>query len=264
MADIDEQLLSRIEDCSLNASAPPQQLWMDGWIVRTSPGKAQRARCVNAVAAGRLPLARQLASVREVFNRAALPLLVRITPYTQPPALDATLAALGWTPHDDTRVMVLPALRPGLPAVPSPALSELPVGSAWARLSPQAFAETVGRLRASPVEQRQAHAERLMLSPVPCTGWAVQRVATGEVLACAQFALEGDVVGLYDVFTAETARGQGLATRLCEYLLSLAAQRGARVAYLQVEADNHAARRIYQRLGFIDGYAYHYRQAPPA
>ena len=38
-------LLSRIEDAGLNASAPPQQRWMDGWIVRTSPGKARRARC---------------------------------------------------------------------------------------------------------------------------------------------------------------------------------------------------------------------------
>ena len=27
-------LLSRIEDAGLNASAPPQQRWLDGWIVR--------------------------------------------------------------------------------------------------------------------------------------------------------------------------------------------------------------------------------------
>ena len=37
---------------------------------------------------------------------------------------------------------------------------------------------------------------------------------------------------------------------------------GARHAYLQVEADNHAARSVYQRLGFADAYAYHYRLAP--
>ena len=49
--------LVRIEECGLNASAPPQQRLVDGWLVRFSPGKAKRARCVNAVAAGRLPLA---------------------------------------------------------------------------------------------------------------------------------------------------------------------------------------------------------------
>ena len=40
------------------------------------------------------------------------------------------------------------------------------------------------------------------------------------------------------------------------------AEKGAVASYLQVEADNHPARRIYQRLGFADAYAYHYRVAP--
>ena len=39
-------LLSRIEDAGLNASAPPQQRWIDGWLVRYCPGKAKRARCI--------------------------------------------------------------------------------------------------------------------------------------------------------------------------------------------------------------------------
>ena len=56
----DPALLSRIEDAGLNASAPPQQLWLDGWLVRFSPGKAKRARCVNAVALGRLPVDERL------------------------------------------------------------------------------------------------------------------------------------------------------------------------------------------------------------
>mgnify|MGYP000683366125 CR=1 FL=1 len=42
----------------------------------------------------------------------------------------------------------------------------------------------------------------------------------------------------------------------------LAAERGARVGYLQVEAENAPARAIYHRLGFRDGYAYHYRVPP--
>jgi predicted GNAT family acetyltransferase len=34
---------------------------------------------------------------------------------------------------------------------------------------------------------------------------------------------------------------------------------GATVGYLQVDAANDVARRIYFRLGFTDGYSYHYR-----
>ena len=71
--------------------------------------------------------------------------------------------------------------------------------------------------------------------------------------------VEGDVAGLYDVFTAEPARGRGHAERVCRHLLACAAARGATVGYLQVDAANEPARRIYRRLGFSDGYSYHYR-----
>jgi GNAT superfamily N-acetyltransferase len=116
-------------------------------------------------------------------------------------------------------------------------------------------------LRGSPLEQRLAHAQRLIQSPVPYQGFAIQRETDGTALACGQFAGEADLVGLYDVFTHAEARNQGLATLLCERMLALAASEGAAIGYLQVEADN-PARRIYTRLGFADGYRYHYRQAP--
>ena len=62
-------LLSRIEDAGLNASAPPQQRWLDGWLLRFSPGKAKRARCINAVAPGRLPVADKLALCAQPLRR---------------------------------------------------------------------------------------------------------------------------------------------------------------------------------------------------
>ncbi len=81
----DPILLTRIEDAGINASAPPQQRWLDGWLLRFSPGKAKRARCVNAVAPGRLSIAAKLALCEPVFREADLPLLVRITPFSEPP-----------------------------------------------------------------------------------------------------------------------------------------------------------------------------------
>ena len=94
--------------------------------------------------------------------------------------------------------------------------------------------------------------------------FAFELRADGEPVACGQFALEGDLVGLYDVFTAESARGHGLAGTLCKHLLSQALTMGGRHAYLQVEADNHAARSFYHRLGFTDAYSYHYRTRDPS
>lgn len=250
----DAKLLSRLEDAGLNASAPPQQRWLDGWLVRFSPGKAKRARCVNAVAAGRTPVGDRLAACAQVFDEAKLPLIVRVTPFTLPPELDALLEAQGLRRFDDTRVMALADM---------PAFDEAVAGDITIqRVGLEVFAQRVGSFRGSPLAQRQAHAKRLLNSPVPF--FAFELCADGESVACGQFALEGDLVGLYDVFTAESARGRGLAGTLCKHLLTRARSSGARHAYLQVEGDNHAARAVYHRLGFADAYAYHYRTRNPS
>lgn len=251
----DPCLLSRIEDAGLNASAPPQQRWVDGWLVRFSPGKAKRARCINAVAPGRMPVAHKLALCESVFAQAKLPLIVRVTPFSEPAGLDSALEAMGLQRFDDTRVMVLEDISnrvvPSLPAT----LSIHSIGL-------EAFAQRVGALRGSPLSQRLAHGQRLVQSPVPF--FAFEMKLDGEVVACGQYAREADLVGLYDIFTAEWARGRGYASRLCAHLLADSHQRGARHAYLQVDGDNRAARAVYQRLGFGDAYAYHYRSRDPS
>jgi ribosomal protein S18 acetylase RimI-like enzyme len=248
----DSQLLSRVEDAGLNASAPPQQRWIDGWLVRFCPGKAKRARCINAVADGRLSVAERLALCERLYAEVQLPLVVRITPFTRPAHLDDTLAQLGLQSLDDTRVMV----RSTLADLHAPIW---PAGWSAHNIGLDPFAQRVGALRGSPLSQRQAHSERLLHSPVPFTAFELRE--QGEVLACGQYAIEGDLVGLYDVFTAPEARGRGCARLLCVHMLAHARSRGARHAYLQVEGDNLPARAAYHRLGFADGYAYHYRAA---
>ena len=255
MNGFDPDVLSRIEDAGLNASAPPQQRWIDGWLARTSPGKAKRARCINALAPGRLPVLRKLELASALYADAGLPLVVRLTPFSQPAGLDQSLEALGLAAFDDTRVMVA-AVSSAAPAEPLPAdVSLEPVAS-------DRYAEIVGTLRGSPAAQIRAHAQRLATSPVPCHGFVMR--GGGQPLACGQFALEADLVGLYDVFTAPAVRNRGLSRILCGQLLAQSAARGARTAYLQVDADNAPARALYRHLGFVDGYAYHYRAADPA
>ena len=251
----DPTLLSRIEDAGINASAPPQQRWVDGWLVRFSPGKAKRARCINAVAPGRLSVDRKLALCEPIYRGAGLPLHVRVTPFSLPPQLDAHLAILGLRCQDDTRVMVCAALheRTG---------STLPRGIRLDRLGHHAFAELVGRLRGSTLAERQAHGERLALSPVPFHGFSLIN-EDGIAICCGQMAVEADLVGLSAIYTSELHRGRGYAHHLCLQMLCFAQELGAIVGYLQVEAENHAARRVYGQLGFSDAYGYHYRTSSP-
>lgn len=253
-AELPVTLLSRIEDAGLNASAPPQQRWLDGWLVRFSPGKAKRARCINTVATGLLPLTEKLALAQALYRAAGLRLLFRVTPFSQPAGLDDWLAQRGYQRFEDSRVMVCPALNGSAP----PAWAD---GLHLQQVDSEAFAHIVGAFRNTPPEGRQAHAERLRHGPVPSTG-CVLRDADGRALACGQFALEAELVGLYDVFTAPEVRGRGLARQLCAHLLAQAHAQGARVGYLQVDAGNAPARAAYRRLGFADAYGYHYRALP--
>lgn len=254
----DPALLRRIEDAGLNASAPAQQRWLDGWLVRFNPGKAKRARCIQAVAPGARPVADKLAECMSLYRRHGLPPLARITPYSSPADLDATLAALGWRVEDESLVMVLADLHAASGLAARAWRERRPAGLTETVEGPQAYAQAVGALRGSPAEEIAAHASRLQTTPVPYTG-VVWRAADGAVQACGQIAVEGDLAGLYDVATAAAVRGRGLATALCAGLLERAAGQGARTAYLQVDAGNAPALQVYRRLGFAEAYGYHYR-----
>jgi RimJ/RimL family protein N-acetyltransferase len=57
-------------------------------------------------------------------------------------------------------------------------------------------------------------------------------------------------VGLSAVHVVEDARRRGLARELCGALLAWGGDQGATRAYVQVLADNAAATRLYESMGF--------------
>jgi GNAT superfamily N-acetyltransferase len=239
-----QALALRAEHAGLDASAPPQQADIDGWLIRLSPGKAKRSRCINALREGTLPLDELLARCQRAYDAAGLPLAVRVTPWSRPADLDALLAAKGWGAFDAADVMVLERLTPE-PAPPSLQALDAPT-----------YAATVGTLRGSSAAAIAAHAERIANAPVTYQGYAL-RDAAGALLACGQMVVDGGIVGLYDVFSAVPRQGHG--ERLCRALLALAHAQGAHQAYLQVGSDNAVAQRLYARMGFVFAYRYHYR-----
>ena len=248
-------LVEAVEEAGLRASEPPEQLDIDGWLLRRLPGKARRARCVNALRAGERSLEGKLAECLRLYQEAGLPCYVRITPFSAPAGLDAALAARGWELEDPTRVLVHPRLAE-LPRLPRP------VGLSVQETGADDYAAAVGALRGSSAREIAAHALRMRACPVPYRGQVWRDAATGAVVACAQVARDGPLAGLYDVCTAPAWRGRGLARALCADVLHEACEAGAGMGYLQVDAANAPALAVYRRLGFADAYGYHYRLAP--
>jgi GNAT superfamily N-acetyltransferase len=245
--------LVRIEEAGLNALQTQRQLFYDGWLLRVSPGTAKRARSVNAHFGSSLPLPDKIAYCESVYARHALPTLFRMTPMSQPARLDSALAERGYQAFSETLVQTLRLDRP--PELPDHA-DEVVVDAP----DTDAFVDAVDRLRSSTPQQREAHRERLVNSPLMKRHATVR--AAGRVVCAAQVVVEGPLVGVFDVITASDVRGNGYATLACASLLAWAWQHGANAAYLQVSADNAPAIGAYRKFGFTTAYKYHYRGRP--
>lgn len=238
---------ARIEDASLAVSQPAQQSFFDGWLLRYSPGKAKRARSINSIGAGVLPLAAKLSHCVDFYQQRRLPCLFRITPFSQPRNLDAELAAAGFGAHQDTRVMTV-------------ALSKIE------RRAPQSAAQSVTAEQFAAafcslhgLDSAKAGAERERYARAADRSAFVVQFDGDTSVACGSVALEGKLAGIFGMVTAHEYRGRGVATAIVARLLNDALSAGAEVAYLQVEADNAPARRAYSKFGFKDCYAYWYR-----
>lgn len=238
----------RIEELGLNSSAPPGQLLYDGWILRMLRGKAKRARSVNAVYPSTAPLAGKIGYCERLYRGVALPAIFRITPFSHPTDLDGELDRRGYLRFDPTAVEAATIDRAQL-GEPEAHAMDL---SAWV--------EAVGMLRQSPISHRSSHLERLQASPLTLRAVAIE--SQGRVLATGLTIIEDDCAGLFDIITADEARRQGHARVVVASLLRHAWDLGARHAYLQVQEENVAARRLYARFGFEEKYIYWYRGRP--
>ncbi|MGE5088654.1 MAG: GNAT family N-acetyltransferase [Candidatus Levyibacteriota bacterium] len=257
---IDGVAPARIEEAGLNAQQTQRQLFYDGWLLRLSPGKARRARSVNAHFGSTLPLDAKIGHCERVYAAHGLPALFRVTPFVQPADLDDALDRRGYVAFDPTLVQVAP-LQPapdrGLRAAP-----RSPESSAIALVAPpiDEFVRDVGALRGSPDGQRAAHLERLARTPLATRPIVARR--DGRVVACGLAMLDGELAGIFDMLTDAASRGQGLATRIVAELLAWARGQSATHAYLQVDAANAPALAVYRKFGFATAYAYHYRARP--
>ena len=264
--------IALLAEIAANAVAATTVQLVDGWLVRAWPDAPFR-RCNSTLplrgGAGS-PEAR-IEVVEEFYRRRGLPVRFEINPAAEPPELDEILAARGYVVEAPTflevaeteRVLAATTPRPGdaLGDIADADGFELRVVDAIDDAWIAAYARAHGD---GPRTARRIEAYgRLLPRLGPLSAAAAVRDATGAPLAAGFTVFERGLAGIFGMGTHPDARGRGLARAVLHALAQRARAAGARELYLQVEADNEPALRLYERAGFRLAYRYHYRSLDP-
>jgi GNAT superfamily N-acetyltransferase len=197
-----------------------EQQWLDGWLLRFGHGSTRRAN--SAVPLLPWPGVNTGAIADWYAARGVPPLLA---------APDRLFRVPPGVPTDGENVVMARRLTEG-------------TVTAAARLTPQPDDEWLSlHPREVPVDVLTAVVDGEVVF-ASLAGAAVGRAAVTVAPDGTRWA------GLSSVHVAQGARRGGLARSLCEALLGWATARGATRAYVQVLAENTAATRLYESMGF--------------
>ncbi len=223
------------------------------WAIRLTAGlPAKRLNSVNPLDPSDVQdMPERIARAARRFDSYGRPLTFRISPLAGA-ALSAHLDAEGWARFDESLVMRM-------------ALTDAAVEGARDQIPLKDIGRFIGaalKVHGSDASLRPGLSEIIGAIQPEVGLFALEHGAEpAATLICVH---DGDLAGLFEVATAEKARGQGYGRNLVLSALKWARLHGARQAWLQVEANNLPALALYRSLGFEQVYPYHYRRPPEA
>ena len=229
---------------------PAASVTYDGaWAIRLTAGHpAKRLNSINVIDRGdNAEISKRLGRAEQRFRAYGRPLTVRVTPLT-PQALIDHCHGKGWRAFGYSLVMTAPMED----LVTDPAIDQIP-------LKDVALFVEAALVTGAVLPKWRAGLSEIIQSIEPDVGMFVQN-RDGSPAATAICVQDGDIAGLFEVATAVVHRRRGITRANLSAALKWAAKRGARTAWLQVEAENHAAIALYEGMGFRPFYGYHYCQ----
>ncbi|WP_163045547.1 GNAT family N-acetyltransferase [Aurantimonas aggregata] len=232
---------------------PASSTAFDGtWAVRlTKSFPAKRLNSVNPLdPSDNADIPERIERARQTFIDYGRTLIVRQSPLA-PPELVRHLDDDGWSRFGESVVMTAD-------------LTKLSFDSAIDRIP---IRDTARYIEASLIVHERPAELRAGLTEIieairPPTGMFVQEDKGGAPVAVALAIHDNDLTGLLDVAVAPSQRRQGTGRDLVATALRYTVRKGAKTAWVQVEADNAAGLSLYHALGFKPAYRYVYR-APP-
>jgi len=238
----------RLEEAALTAWPAAAEILYDGWLLRFADGYTKRANSVNALYPSTLDLDLKISRCEAVYAERNLPVIFRITPHSQPDGLDERLEQRGYKIIDRTLV-----ITGSFNAQAEELISPFEIRS----VSLLEWLDAYTRLRAPSVEQLAL--QRGIVTRMPTPLCSVLGFQEGAPVGYGLGVIDSELIGIFGLYVAPTARRSGLGKAMLRWVYQWAQSREATKAYLQVEADNDPALRLYRGMGLIESYSYWYR-----
>lgn len=243
---------------SARAWRPVESERLGEWELRAASGFTRRANSVLPLGDPGLPLPAALDAVRRWYADRGLPAYVQTATGAEgtQELLCAELERLGWT-REVSAELWIGALAPV-------ADRDEGAGVVLSREADDAWLTRYQRKGVSEVALKvlgggSPRAGEAGSGGGPSVWFAtVPAEAGGAPAAIGRCVVDGRWAGFAAVEVDPALRRQGLATRVMAALARRALDEGASAAWLQVEADNAAARGLYAGMGFAAHHAYHH------
>jgi GNAT superfamily N-acetyltransferase len=241
----------RALDARLLRGWPPARcVELHGWRCGLDGGVTRRPNSVWPLAwRGDLLLDAAITQAEALYRDAGLAPCFRITEGAAPAALDAALAARGYTVEGRSHVLVAPvaALPAGRRGTLELSLLAAP-SEAWLACYAADHGDAAARTALAALARRIAAPRRF-----------AGAVVDGTLASVALVAVTEDWAQVSAVRTLAEYRRRGLAAAVLEALLGWARRQGAQRCALQVEAENAPVLALYGKAGFRRAYDYFYR-----
>ena len=235
--------VEQMELASAATWSPDVSVYVDGWRVSSNGGFSRRLNSATAVGQAETSLEAKRSVTRWLSERGS-PLVVRVTPLTDPATAESCERNWYLAPRDETIVMTKPI------ADHETVVDVVEVDPVDPVFVDEFFSFNPGR-----PDDDDTWVQMVSRSGPDVTGLWVPGVAVGFV------AVSGTLAFAYSVAVEATERRNGLGTKMMVAAESWATRRGARSMVLQVLGTNAPARGLYEHLGFSEAYRYHYLQA---
>lgn len=215
---------------------------VDGWTMSSNGGFSRRLNSATAIGQAETSLEAKRSVTRWLRERGA-PLVVRVTPLTDPATIEACERNWYLGPRDETIVMTRqnPERRDASDVLAVDPLNET-------------FVDEFFALNGRRPTDGDTWSRMMRRIEPDGTGLWVEGAAVGFV------AISGSVAFTYSVSVQETERRNGIGTMVMAAAETWAFEHGARSMALQVLGTNAPGRGLYERLGYSEAYRYRYLQ----